>query len=168
MTSYAAFLRGVSPMNAKMPELARAYAKAGFEDVATVASSGNLVFRAKGALAAIEKRAAAATKFGTFIRPIAALEALLASDPWDELRVPREAKRLVTFLRERPRAPKLPLTAGNFTIYAARDREVFSAYIREPGNAAFMGVIEKTSGKDITSRTWDAIARIVKKAPATR
>jgi uncharacterized protein (DUF1697 family) len=168
MTSYAAFLRGVSPMNAKMPELARAYAKAGFEDVATVASSGNLVFRAKGALAAIEKRAAAATKFGTFIRPIAALEALLASDPWDELRVPREAKRLVTFLRERGKPPKLPLTAGNFTIYAARDREVFSAYIREPGNAAFMGVIEKTFGKDITSRTWDAIARIVKKAPATR
>lgn len=165
MTSYAAFLRGVSPMNAKMPELVRAYEKAGFEDVASVASSGNLVFRGKGTLAAIEKRAAAATTFGTFIRPIAELEALLADDPWDELRVPREAKRLVTFLRERPKPPKLPLTAGNFTIYAVDGREVFSAYIREPGNAAFMGVIEKTFGKDITSRTWDAVGRIVKKAP---
>jgi uncharacterized protein (DUF1697 family) len=168
MTSYAAFLRGVSPMNSKNPDLVRAYTKAGFEDVAAVASSGNVVFRGKGTLGAIEKRAAAATKFGTFVRPVADLEALLASDPWDELRVPREAKRLVTFLRERINPPKLPLTAGNFTIYAARDREVFSAYIREPGNAAFMGVIEKTFGKDITSRTWDAIARIVNKAPATR
>jgi len=168
VTSYAAFLRGVSPMNAKMPQLARAYEKAGFEDVATVASSGNIVFRAKGSRMAIEKRAAAATKFGTFLRPIADLEALLARDPWDTLRVPPEAKRLVTFLRERPQPPKLPLTAGNFTIYAVDGREVLSAYIREPGNAAFMGVIEKTFGKDVTSRTWDAIGRIVTKAPATR
>jgi uncharacterized protein (DUF1697 family) len=165
MTSYAAFLRGVSPMNAKMPELARAYEKAGFEAVATIASSGNVVFRAKGTLSAIEKRAAAATKFGTFIRPIAELEALLASDPWTKLRVPHEAKRLVTFLRERPTPPKLPLTHGNFTIYAAQGREVLSAYIREPGNATFMTILERTFGKDVTSRTWDALGRIVKKAP---
>jgi uncharacterized protein (DUF1697 family) len=152
-------------MNAKMPELVRAYEQAGFEDVASVASSGNLVFRAKGTRAAIEKRAAAATKFGTFIRPIAELEALLAKDPYAKLNVPRDAKRLVTFLRATPSPPKLPLTAGNFTIYKVDGHEVLSAYIREPGNAAFMGVIEKTFGKDITSRTWDAIARIVKKAP---
>jgi uncharacterized protein (DUF1697 family) len=164
-TSYAAFLRGVSPMNAKMPELVRAYEKAGFDAVASVASSGNLVFRATGAIAAVEKRAAAATKFGTFIRPIAELEALLEKDPFAKLRVPAEAKRLVTFLRTKAKPPKLPLTAGNFTIYAALGREVLSAYIREPGNAAFMGIIEKTFGKDVTSRTWDALARIVRKAP---
>jgi len=165
MTSYAAFLRGVSPMNAKMPELVRAYEKAGFEAVATVASSGNVVFRAKGALKVIEKRATAATRFGTFIRPIVELEALLARDPWTGLRVPREAKRLVTFLRERPTPPELPLTHGNFTIYAVDGCEALSAYIREPGNATFMTIIEKTFGKDVTSRTWDALGRIVKKAP---
>jgi uncharacterized protein (DUF1697 family) len=165
VTSYAAFLRGVSPMNAKSHELVRAYEKAGFDDVATVASSGNVVFRAKGARSAIEKRAAAATTFGTFIRPIAELETLLARDPWTTLRVPGEAKRLVTFLRERATPPKLPLTHGNFTIYAVDGREVFSAYIREPGNATFMTILEKTFGKDVTSRTWDALGRIVKKAP---
>jgi uncharacterized protein (DUF1697 family) len=43
---YAAFLRGVSPMNAKMPELKRAFEAAGFSDVKAVLSSGNVVFSA--------------------------------------------------------------------------------------------------------------------------
>jgi uncharacterized protein (DUF1697 family) len=41
---YAAFLRAVSPMNAKMPELRRAFEAAGFSDVKTVLSSGNVVW----------------------------------------------------------------------------------------------------------------------------
>src|SRR5687767_10518863 len=44
MQRYVAFLRGVSPMNAKMPELKRAFEKAGFADVRTVLGSGNVVF----------------------------------------------------------------------------------------------------------------------------
>jgi len=28
-----------------------------------------------------------------------------------------------------------------------------------------MGLIEKTFGKNVTTRTWDAVARIVTKAP---
>ena len=37
MPRYAAFLRGVNPMNAKMPELTKAFEAAGFADVKTVA-----------------------------------------------------------------------------------------------------------------------------------
>jgi len=33
MPRYAAFLRGVSPMNAKMPEVQQAFEAAGFTDV---------------------------------------------------------------------------------------------------------------------------------------
>lgn len=174
MTAYAAFLRGVSPMNAKMPELARAFAAAGFEDVATVASSGNVVFRARGGgkAAALEKKAEAAMAktlgktFVTFVRPIAELEALLAADPFAKLRVPAAAKRIVTFFRERPaRIPKLPITVDKATIYAVQDREILTAYVPQPGNPAFMALIEKTFGKNITTRTWDAVARIVAKAP---
>ncbi len=42
MKRYAAFLRGVSPMNAKMPELKRAFEAAGFQAVRTLLSSGNV------------------------------------------------------------------------------------------------------------------------------
>ena len=166
MLSYAAFLRGVSPMNAKSHELVRAYEKAGFLDVATVASSGNVVFRAKGALAAIEKRAESATKFQPFVRPIAELEELLASDPYADFDLPRAAKRVITFLRARPQTlPELPATREKATIYTVVGREALSAYVVQPGNPVFMTLIEKTFGKDVTTRTWDSLARIVAKAP---
>jgi uncharacterized protein (DUF1697 family) len=44
MPRYVAFLRGVSPMNAKMPELKKCFESAGFTDVKTLLSSGNVVF----------------------------------------------------------------------------------------------------------------------------
>ncbi len=40
MPRYAAFLRGVTPMNAAMPELKRAFEDAGFTDVALVQIGG--------------------------------------------------------------------------------------------------------------------------------
>jgi len=55
---YAAFLRGVSPSNAKMPALAAAFEAAGFAEATTVLSSGNVVFAAPPApLDALERRA---------------------------------------------------------------------------------------------------------------
>ena len=172
MTAYAAFLRGVSPVVSKMSDLARAFEAAGFENVATVASSGNVVFRARGTAAALEKKAEAAMArtlgktFMTIVRPIAELEAMLERDPFTGFDVPRNAKRVVTFFRERPaRLPKLPVTLKQATIYAVQDREIFTAYIPQPGNPVFMALIEKTFGTDITTRTWDSVARIVRKAP---
>jgi uncharacterized protein (DUF1697 family) len=166
MTAYAALLRGISPMNAKMKDLVRAFEKQGFEDVATVAASGNVVFRAKGGVAHVAKRAQAATAFMTFVRPIAELQKLLASDPFAKLRVPADAKRVVTFLHERPaRPPKLPIELEDATIYKLIGRELLTAYIVQPGNPVFMTLIEKTFGKDVTTRTWDSVARIVAKAP---
>ena len=79
MTRYAAFLRGVNPMNAKMSELKRAFEAAGFEDVKTV------------------------------------LQGL----------------------------------------------EVFTAYVPSPRGAAFTVLIEKTFGKDVTTRTWETVQKVV-------
>lgn len=60
---YAAFLRGVSPMNAKMSELTRCFEDAGFTEVKTVLSSGNVVFNAKPAsVNSLQRKAEAATE----------------------------------------------------------------------------------------------------------
>ena len=60
MPRYAAFLRGISPMNAKMPELKKAFEVAGFANVATALSSGNVVFGAERAsVRSLERRAEA-------------------------------------------------------------------------------------------------------------
>ena len=58
MPRYVAFLRGVSPVNAKMTDLKRCFEEAGFTDVRTVLSSGNVVFDSRSSSeAALERQA---------------------------------------------------------------------------------------------------------------
>jgi uncharacterized protein (DUF1697 family) len=170
MRRYAALLRGVSPNNAKMSDLKEAFDAAGFTDVKTVLSSGNVVFTAREASeASLERRAEAATKnhlgtaFLIIIRPVQALRELLASDPYNAFRVEPGAKRVVTFLRHTPGSKmKLPIELDGARILAVRGREVFTAYIRSPKGAVFMTLIEKTFGKEATTRTWDTVAKIAR------
>src|SRR3989442_11219574 len=169
MPRYAAFLRGVSPMNAKMPELKQVFESAGFTDVKTILSSGNVVFSARGASeTALERKAEAAMMqrlghaFLTFVRPLDALREMLASDPYRAFRLNPAAKRIVTFLREPPASQlALPIEFEGARILSVKGREVFSAYVRNPKGPVFMALIEKTFGKELTTRTWDTVAKVV-------
>jgi uncharacterized protein (DUF1697 family) len=168
---YAAFLRGVSPMNAKMPDLKKAFESAGFEDVLTVASSGNVVFNASSSSEAkLERAAEAAMKkrlgasFATFVRSVEDLTEMIESEPYARFDVARNAKRIMTFLRQPPeKKPKLPIELDGARILSLKGREVFSAYIPGPRGPVFMTLLERTFGKDITTRTWDAVGKIAKK-----
>jgi uncharacterized protein (DUF1697 family) len=174
MTRYLAFLRGVSPMNAKMPELKRCFEDAGFSDVKTVLASGNVVFSArKGAASALERKAEAAmTKglgrtFHTIVRSADQLQRLLEADPYADFRLPANAKRVVTFLREPHKATlSLPLEIDGARIVAMNGSEVFTAYVPHPRGPVFMSLIEKTFGTDVTTRTWQTIEKCVAAAAA--
>jgi uncharacterized protein (DUF1697 family) len=158
-------------MNAKMPELKKAFERAGFDDVVTVASSGNVVFNASSSSEAkLERAAEAAMKkrlgasFATFVRSIDTLTDMLESEPHSRFEIAANAKRIVTFLREPPATrPKLPIEFDGARILSQKGREVFSAYIVGPRGPVFMTLLERTFGKDITTRTWDAVGKIVKK-----
>jgi uncharacterized protein (DUF1697 family) len=168
LARYAAFLRGVMPTNAKMPELKRAFEDAGFAEVRTVLGSGNLAFTARAATTgALERRAEAAMArclgrtFLTFVRPADALQALIAEDPYRAFRLPAGAKRIVTFLRRAPAPdPRLPIAIDGARLHARRGLEVFGSYA--PGSPDFMTLIERTFGKDVTTRTWDTVAKVVR------
>lgn len=168
MQRYAAFLRGVSPMNLKMPELSAAFEGAGFSQVRTLLSSGNVVFSAsRGTEASLQRKAEAAMQerlgktFMTFIRPIAHLEGLLQADPFAEFRLPANSKRVVTFLHEPPRDfPSLPIELGAARLLALEDRELFCAYVPSPGDPVFMRLIERHCGKAQTTRTWDTVRKV--------
>jgi uncharacterized protein (DUF1697 family) len=167
MARYVAFLRGVSPMNAKMPELKRSFERAGFKDVKTLLSSGNVVFTSQiKSVAEIERKAETAMTqqlgrtFYTIVRPIDALRRLLEADPYATFTFPAEAKRVVTFLRE-PRKPRrpLPVEMDGARIHALVGREIFSSYFPGPRGPVFMTLLEKTFGSDITTRTWETVRR---------
>ena len=170
MRRYVAFLRGVSPMNAKMPALKEAFEAAGFTDVSTVLSSGNVVFSAPPRTeAALARQAEAALQerlkrpFPTIIRSVQALRRMLASDPYRGCRGRPGEKRVVTFLRSRPRARvELPIEVEGARILCKRGGEVFSAYVPNPRGPVFMALIEKTFGSDVTTRTWETITKVAR------
>jgi uncharacterized protein (DUF1697 family) len=169
MPRYAAFLRGVSPMNAKMPDLKRCFEEAGFSDVKTLLSSGNVVFSAPAASQAWLERGAEdamnerlGRTFLTIVRPLDALRELLESDPYAAFRLSPGSKRVVTFLREAPRSRlSLPIEVDGARILCSKRGEVFSAYVPGPRGPIFMTLIEKTFGDEVTTRTWDTVRKVV-------
>ncbi len=169
MPRYVALLRGVSPMNAKMSELKRAFETAGFGNVRTVLASGNVVFDARSASedGLAEKAVRAMEKhlgrsFPTLVRPVRALEELIASDPFARHALPASGKRVVTFLRKPHGKVALPIESDGVRILASTGREVFTDYVPNPRGPVFMTLIEKTFGKEVTTRTWATVAKCVK------
>lgn len=165
---YAAFLRGVSPMNLRMPALKSALEKAGFTSVKTLLSSGNAVFDAEAQPIASLERACeeAMTKtlgrsFATIVRPVEHLRAIVEADPYASFHLAPDAKRIVTFRRGKaPVKLKLPIERDGATILLVRGREVLSAYRPNPKGPVFMTLIENVLGKDVTTRTWDTVKKV--------
>ncbi len=157
-------------MNAKMPELKRCFEAAGFEDVKTVLSSGNVVFSSrKTSESTLERKIEAAMSkqldrtFMTLVRSVEALRAILEADPYAAYRLSPNAKRVVTFLRNPPKAElRLPMEVDGAKILTIDGCEVFTAYVPQAKGGAFMAVLEKTFGKDITTRTWDTVKKVAK------
>lgn len=167
MTRYVAFLRGVSPMNCKMLDLKRCFEAAGFTDVKTVLSSGNVAFTAQAAPVPTLESAAEAQMpdhlgrvFPTIVRPSGFLQSLVAADPFAEFALPANAKRIVTFLR-RPCEMQvvLPIERGHARILKLQDTEVFSAYVPNETGPVFMALLERTFGAEVTTRTLETVRK---------
>lgn len=172
MARYAAFLRGVMPTNCRMPALRAAFEQAGFTDVTTVLGSGNVVFSARAATAAaLERKAEAAMeqrmgkRFLTIVRAVDDLKKLLATDPYRGVRLPPDAKKDVTFLKTAPAKKLAPAKDDGCWLVGLQGLEVFSAHIpNNPRGAVFMQLIEKTLGKEQTTRTWQTVEKVVQAA----
>jgi uncharacterized protein (DUF1697 family) len=153
-------------MVAKSADLKRSFEAAGFTEVKTLLSSGNVVFTARSEKSLERKAEEAMQKelgraFLTIVRSLEALNAILAADPYKGLRVSPAAKRIVTFLRETPApAPKLPIELDGASILRIDGLDVFSAYLPSPKGPVFMTLIEKTFGKAVTTRTLDTVKKV--------
>ncbi len=156
-------------MNAKMSELREAFEAAGFTDVMTRLSSGNVIFSAAASSeSALERKAEAAMKkrlnhsFLTIIRSVDDLREMLARDPYKKFKLRKDAKRIVTFLRGKPTKTTLPIELDGTSILSTNGREVFSVYVATPKGPVFMTLIEKTFGKEVTTRTWETVTKVAR------
>ena len=154
-------------MNAKMPALKACFAAAGFSDVRTVLSSGNVIFDARASsLSTLERRAEQAMQSGlgrsfvTIVRRQASLQALVASEPYAAFELPASSKPLIVFLREPAELDlDLPIHRHDASILAFNGSEALCAYVPGPGASGFMGLLERTFGKTITTRTLDTVRK---------
>lgn len=167
MPRHVAFLRGVSPTNARMPDVQRCFEAAGFGAVRTILASGNVAFDAPAADASqLERRAEQALlaglgrPFPVIVRTSAHLQGLLEGDPYAAHGIPPQAKRVVTFLRgaAEPRVP-LPLAQDFASVFLRVGAEVYSAYLPTAKGPVFMVLIERAFGRDVTTRTWETVRR---------
>jgi uncharacterized protein (DUF1697 family) len=155
-----------------MPELKAALEKGGFTDVKTVISSGNAVFSSRStAERSLETKCEEAMQkfmgrsFMTILRSIDELADLLDRDPFARYPLPPGAKRNVSFFRSAPAArATLSVELHGARILALQGREALTYYVPGVADPSFMGAIEKTFGKEVTTRTWETVGRIVKAA----
>ena len=181
MYRYAALLRGIAPSNPNMTndKLRGVFEGLGFEDVGSVLASGNIVFRSpESDVPALEARiqdalnAGLGIAGGTIIRELAELRALLDSDTFPGLTHGRGTYLTATFLKDGAAAPEgLPEQSDPRTRIVGFDpaARVFLAVIdnSDPGKTPdFMAWLERTYGKDITTRTWLTVQRVVRKLEA--
>ncbi len=154
MTTYAAFIRGIMPMNPNMrnEKLRMVFENLGYSHVQTVISSGNVLFQsASKNIPELETEIEAALtehlgfSNAVIIRSQEELEKILKKDPFKGATHSKETYLIVTFLKEKP-------------------REVFTVInVDGPRTPEFMKEAEKKYGKEITTRTVKTIERIVKK-----
>lgn len=170
-----ALLRGIGPGNPNMrnEKLRGVVERLGFGNVQSVISSGNVLFDADDAadLAALEAEIEAAwpEQLGftstTIIRTREQLAGLVAADPFEGRADTPDARLNVTFLKHEPaQRLEVPYTApgGDYAIVAVVDRAMCSVVdLTGARTPDLMRWMEKTYGKQITTRTWKTVHRIV-------
>ena len=176
MTKYAAFLRGILPMNPNMrnEKLRSVATDLGFENVESVISSGNLIFEAPSSntreMEDLFERAWP-EKLGfestTIIRSEADIQALIDSNPFGDRTHGPKTYLLTTFSKDPLEIPfEMPYTPPDrdYLVVGAALREIFTVTdTASQSTPDVMAWLEKQFGKEISSRTWLTVHKIRKR-----
>lgn len=168
MTKYIALLRGISPTNPKMrnEKIRKVFEGLGLKNVTSVLSSGNIIFETARQASGLEKTIEEALRKDldiistTIIRSDEQLQQLIKKNPFGTYKHSTVSYLTVTFLKNSAqlRFPKQYPTVAVF------DREVCCVIdttdSRQPDPIVWL---EKTYGKEITTRTWKTVERILEK-----
>lgn len=172
---YVALLRGIGPLHPNMrnARFVEVFEELGFTNVATIATTGNLVFDSPSrSVRSLESRIEAAWPerldfhSTTIVRTAREVHDLIGSDPFAGRADDAASRFQVTFLK-RPSAgvaPPTPSTDRGWEIVSADDRQVCwtidTTRSRTPDG---MRAMERAYGLDITTRAWRTVLNIAKK-----
>jgi uncharacterized protein (DUF1697 family) len=177
MTKFVALLRGVNVGGntmVKMDDLKKWFAALGFKNIKTILNSGNVLFesadededelvkRIQGKL-----KTQLGHEVGVQIRSIDEIEKLADRDPFKKIKVTPETRLYITFLVDQPKSKlKIPYETPekDCKILEVTNREVCCAITLSPGRGTteLMSFLEKEFGKNVTTRNWNTLGRILK------
>jgi len=165
---YVALLRGIGPGNPNMrnDKLRAVFTSLGFSHVRSVISSGNILFESDETdIARLETdiERALQEQLGipgkTIIRSLGELKELVARQPFGAQEHAAHSYQLVTFFK----TPQ-PVTVQDSRIVALSSRDVCtSTDTTQEKTPNIMAWLERQFSKDITSRTFKTVQRIVAK-----
>ena len=161
-----------------MVSLRGAFEGMGFENVRTVQASGNVLFDATDERAGtggrpdtelLEARIEGGLegtfgyRIGVTVRRLADLERLVASDPFGGVAVDPATRRYVTFLSRSAATGAEISPPFDLPLLKVTEHAVLSAITLAPGlgTTELMGWLEKRFGKDVTTRNWNTILKVV-------
>lgn len=172
---YVALLRGINVGgNKKVPmgDLKKAMEKGKMKDVKTLLNSGNVVFESDEKEAAVNKHLETLieTRFGfpvpVILRTFSAIEKLANADPFKGISVTEATRLYVSFLGEKPKSSlkKYESPDGNFRILKVSGQEIISVLTvtADRGSVDAMTILEKEFGKNITTRNWNTVLKLLK------
>jgi uncharacterized protein (DUF1697 family) len=146
----------------------------GFQNVQTVITTGNLLFESpskdvKSLETTIEKAIQKQLGFTstTIIRSHQQLKRLVGSDPFGGIEDTPTSRLNVTFLKKKKKSDlRFPHHAEDkgYTVLGMHGRDICSVVdLSGASTPDVMAWLEKQFGKEITTRTWKTVGRILKR-----
>jgi uncharacterized protein (DUF1697 family) len=174
---YIALLRGINVgghHKLPMADLKKSLARLGYKNIITLLNSGNVIFEAPATKTRALETSLSTHLEKTFqfpvpvlIRTAKSIEQLYATAPFEGIEVHKDIRLYVSFLRE-DKLPDLTLPWSgeddSFRIISRSEKAVHSVLdLSVSQTPKAMDALEKMFGKDITTRNWKTIERIIKK-----
>lgn len=175
--TYIAFLRGINVGgNHKLPmsDLKNVLSDMGCTNIITLLNSGNVIFESsekdKDLIEAeISKRLE--NEFGfpvpTIVRTEEEVKSLYESDPFANIELTKDIRQYVSFQKVASKSDLvIPWQSddSSFQILSDADGIIVSVLdLSKTGTPNAMKIVEEKYGKNITTRNWKTISRIIKK-----
>lgn len=171
---YIAFLRGINVSGhhkVPMAELQKELTKLGYTNVITLLNSGNVIFESKLENEKLLEQSIAdhLEKVFGFQIPVLIRKAddilnLINNNPFQNIKVTKDIRLYISFLKEKT-TPDITIPWSteddSFQILEIRDRAVVSVLNLEISQSIkAMEILERSFGKNITTRNWNTIIRI--------
>lgn len=175
--TYLAFLRGINVgghHKVPMQELRDCLKELGFANIQTILNTDNIIFETEATnLEELEGRISEhlekhfAFPIPCILRRASFILSLFSEEPFSAIEVHKGIRLYISLLKENKELePAIPWSSpdASFRILAKREKNILSVLdLAISGTPKAMEALEKFYGKDITTRNWNTIKRIVGK-----